>query len=170
MSGDPRVLAEIRGGMDAWQNLLDTMRRRVGDLGVAFNTIDLIAFDGAAGDAKGYTQKLLGGVPVKGLGPLTLGPLLFALGLKLVVAEDPETIAKIRDRWARRKYKNWYASGGMPTRRRRRKSAFKGCTEWGKVMAARRILLQSESERREPARKAARARWAKRRTPAETPT
>jgi hypothetical protein len=45
-----------------------------------------------------YTAKLFGPKQVRRIGMVSLGPLLQALGLRLVAVEDPEQTAQIADR------------------------------------------------------------------------
>src|SRR5262249_54970680 len=59
--------------------------------------ITLLSVDAVAGVADGFTSHALQRVPLKSLlGPVSLGSVLGALGLKLAVVEDPERLAKSR--------------------------------------------------------------------------
>ena len=62
------------------------LRARANQLALSRETLDEVA-----GLPAGYTGKLLGAAKVRRFGPISLGPLLGALGLVLVVREDPES-------------------------------------------------------------------------------
>ena len=74
-----RVLAEATDYM----SLLDAFRARAEEIGITKLEIDDIG-----GLTDGYASKLLAPIPMKGAGMRTLGKLLRALALKLVVVED----------------------------------------------------------------------------------
>src|SRR6267142_3990332 len=72
--------------------LLEAFRERAKELEISREGIDQIA-----GWADGYTGKLLGGAAAKRrkiIGPLSLELMLGALGLKLILIEDPEATAR----------------------------------------------------------------------------
>jgi hypothetical protein len=69
------------------------LRRRADDLKLA-----RIVLDELAGLPTGYVGKLLGLGKVRGVGRISMGPLLQALGLKLVIVEDPEALHRIKAR------------------------------------------------------------------------
>jgi hypothetical protein len=61
--------------------------------------ISNLVLDDVSGLQSGYTSKCLTlGLKRKTLGRLSLGVLLQALGLQLVVVEDPEALARVRPR------------------------------------------------------------------------
>jgi hypothetical protein len=105
--------------------------------------------------------KLLGNVPVKSIGPVSLGPLLGTL--KLIVAVDQEALARIHARLTKRKHRRrQYADTTELTQRgtlRRRFLAFKGNLEIARLMRQRGILKTTPKQRSAIARKAAKARW-----------
>jgi hypothetical protein len=68
-------------------------RQRADQLNVSRQTIDEVA-----GLTPGHASKLLASAPSRHLGPISLGLILRALGLKLVVVDDPEALAAVRDR------------------------------------------------------------------------
>lgn len=78
--------------------LVDAIRRRRDELNISHETIDNIA-----GLQSGYTSKLLGPIQLKGFSHMSLGAVLGALGIGLVVIEDPEATAKVQGRWQKRK-------------------------------------------------------------------
>jgi hypothetical protein len=67
------------------------------DLGTTYDALDHVS-----GMTKGWSSKTIG-YGAKRLGMLSLGPMLGALGLKLLVVEDEEAFARIRPRLAQRK-------------------------------------------------------------------
>jgi hypothetical protein len=141
-----RVIAVVRD----YGELIAALRARVVELGSAGETIDDVA-----GLPLRYTMKLLAPIPVKALGRTSMGPLLGALGLKLVVVEDTEAFERIRRRLV--KAKNAHHS--MLTTKRRLRSRFPRGPEFARVMRARGILKTSPKQRSRLARKAARVRW-----------
>lgn len=54
-----------------------------------------LEIDHQAGLCSGYSGKLLGPRQVKGFGKVSLGPMLGALGCRLLLVEDPVQTAKI---------------------------------------------------------------------------
>jgi hypothetical protein len=78
--------------------LVDAIRARRDELNISHETIDNIA-----GLQSGYTSKLLGPIQLKGFSHMSLGAVLGALGIGLVVIEDPEAKAKVEGRWQKRK-------------------------------------------------------------------
>jgi hypothetical protein len=78
--------------------LLDVIRARRDELNISHELIDDLA-----GFPAGYTGKLLAPIPVRGISHMSLGGILGALGLGLVVIEDPGQRAKVEGRWRPRK-------------------------------------------------------------------
>jgi hypothetical protein len=81
--------------------LLAVLREQQDALNVSCGTIE-----GISGLADGYVSKVLSLTPTKQIGPVALGALLGALGLKIVrieIAEDPEAAAAVSGRWTPRK-------------------------------------------------------------------
>jgi hypothetical protein len=138
----------------SYAELIAALRARVVELNTTGEAVDELS-----GLPARYTAKLLAlPVPVKSLGPVSLAPLLGALGLKLIVAEDTEALEKIRHRLDQRIGANAF----LPTAdqpRKRAPSPFAGNSEWGRLMRARRTLLSSPRTRRRQARHAVRSRW-----------
>ncbi len=81
-----RVLAEAAD----YVSLLDAFRARAAELGITRLEIDEIG-----GLTSGRASKLLAPIPIKGFGRTSLGPLLGALALKLVVVEDPAMLPRV---------------------------------------------------------------------------
>jgi hypothetical protein len=83
------LLAEVRD----YDGLLEALRARRDALDISHECIDAVS-----GVQSGYTSKLLCKPPIKGLGRMSLGALLGALGLKLLVVEDVEQLERVRPR------------------------------------------------------------------------
>jgi hypothetical protein len=149
MSG-PRQIAVVR----SYDELLAALRQRATDLNISRELIDTIS-----GLHTGYAGKLLAPVPVKALGRTSMGPLLTAMGVCLVMIEDIEAMAKIAKRHTpRRAEYDRHADESMLTNKRRKKRGFRG-SEVGKLLRARGVLLIPEKDRRRIARIAAKQRW-----------
>jgi hypothetical protein len=86
--GPVQVLFEVR----CCAELVDAFRARKDALGLSNEATDhLIRL------TAGHTDKVLSGT--RGLSPLTLDGMLSVLGLKLLVAIDPDQVARMRPRW-----------------------------------------------------------------------
>jgi hypothetical protein len=94
-------------------------------------------------------------------GPVTLGPQLGVLGIKLVVLVDEAAFAQIKDRLTPAKFRRWHtaANNAMPARRRPKASYY--FSKPGAASAARMAALEAmtPAARSRLARRAARARW-----------
>lgn len=64
--------------------------------------ISRLEIDRISGVANGYSSAVLSNTPRKRIGPANLGPLLAALGLKLVVVEDLDMMVKYTSRAEKR--------------------------------------------------------------------
>jgi hypothetical protein len=79
-----------------YAGLLTALRQRIVEIGTHMEAVDDVA-----GLPLRYTAKLLSARVRPGkpnLGPISLGPLLGALGLKLALVADEDALAKVRDR------------------------------------------------------------------------
>ena len=114
--------------------------------------------DAEAGLGEGHGGKLLSAKARKKLGMVTLGRVMAAAGLVIVVAVDPEFTARAI-------HANGNASGYRAKHWRRNRGS-----AWGRRMAALRTLKQSTAERSASARKAAQARWQRRQAALTTPS
>lgn len=83
------VLATVRTSQD----LCEAFRRRIFELDVSLDTVDDIA-----GLPTRYTAKVIGVHPTKKFGQLSFEALLGALGLMLLVVEDPAALERVRSR------------------------------------------------------------------------
>jgi len=108
--------------------------------------------DQRTGLADGHSAKLLGPAATKSLGRVSLGLILDALDLALVVQIRPDTPACTNPPTGA--HEN--ASDEKPARQDWRRN--RG-TAWGKRMAARRALRMTAEQRTASARHAAQARW-----------
>lgn len=75
---------------------LETVRARALELRATRPQIDFVA-----GFTPGYSGKLLGPSQVKAALNESLFPLLWSLGLRLVVTEDPDALAVVRSHYHR---------------------------------------------------------------------
>src|SRR5690348_2489030 len=89
MSGD---FADMRilGRASSYDALMDILRARKDELAITFECLDA-----AAGTQGGYCSKILAPVPIRQIGRLSLGCILQAMGLTLLVAEDLTALKKI---------------------------------------------------------------------------
>ena len=92
-----RVIATV----DDYQGFVAVLRARVAELGTTFNAVDELA-----GIPDGYLSKCVvptnidAAIRMRAFGRHSLGPVLGALGLKLMVVADEEATAKIKPRLA----------------------------------------------------------------------
>jgi hypothetical protein len=134
-----------------YQELIQVLRRRAAQFGTPMEQLDEIA-----GLPSRYVSKLLAPVPIKAFGPVSLGPLLGALGLVLVVSEDAAALARVKSRLIRSPYAGSKMLAGKP---KRRFSLIRGNPELARMMRLRQVLLQTQHRRKEIARNAAAIRW-----------
>jgi hypothetical protein len=140
----PRPIATVRS--------YDDLRRAVADYcdRIAMSRMEL---DAEAGLTDGHAAKLLSARARKKLGIVTLGRVMAAAGLVLIVAIDPDApyrdldvsnIESKRQRYDRAKH--WRNIKG---------------SAWGRRLVAMRNVKLSPEQRSEIARNAARARWSR---------
>jgi len=86
---DGRVIAEFRD----YPGLLDALRARALELSVQGER-----FDEYAGLPRGYLSKLIGVMPVRKIGMMSMGPLFAALGITCVIIENPSATAQLKNR------------------------------------------------------------------------
>jgi hypothetical protein len=141
-----RLLGEVHD----YAELLDALRKRLSELGTSMERVDDVA-----GLPSRYTSKLFAPVQIKSLGRVSMGPLLGALGLKLLVIEDPAAFARVKHRLVRKKY----AGGGMLAVE---KNIWRRTPALARKIRHLQVLKQTPRRRREIACNAARRRWAKR--------
>jgi hypothetical protein len=85
----PKVLGEFV----EYSDFIQVIRNRVAEL-----SIHGTRFDALAGWPEGYLSKLTSAHPVRRVGLQSMGPLLSAMGVKLVMIEDPEGTQRLKDR------------------------------------------------------------------------
>lgn len=141
-----------------YEGLQLALRERAEELNVSRLTLDE-----ATGLPSGYSGKLLCMPPVKSLGPISLGLMLQALGLKLFVAEDYDALAKISRRLVPKKRSTQPPSIGGGDRLLEAKIS-NHMADLGRRGACARNKSMTVEQRREAARLAVTARWAKRRS------
>lgn len=133
-----------------YAGLLEALRARLEQLDVSGATLDAVS-----GLADGYVHKLLGPSPTKKIGTVVLSDLLCAMGLKLIVAHDPEAFETVKGRLVKRNGK--YVLGGTIIIRITRKELKKRQRNGGKNRAA----SLTPDRRSEISREGAHARWEK---------
>lgn len=138
---------EIRGYED-----LHAVLRRVAELrDISRETIDEIA-----GLARGYASKVLAEVPLRRLGPDTLGPMLGAVGIKLLAVDDETALARYTARADKRRFEVAVQSGAVHFKislRKLKRNGRKGGKNSRKFVGKRKARMLG--------RKAAKARWHK---------
>jgi hypothetical protein len=96
-----------------YPSLIAVLRRRAEQLDISNATLD-----GATGLADGYVGGVLAMNGKRTLGKLSLGLLLSAMGLRLVVVEDREALKRVRPLLERRKHNGKHRqlgpAGGEP--------------------------------------------------------
>jgi hypothetical protein len=89
MAGDePRVLADV----GSYEQMLAALRSRINELQISGENLDEYA-----GLPRGYLSKLTGVKPIRRLGMTSFGPVLAGLGLRLLVIEDPDATARLKN-------------------------------------------------------------------------
>jgi hypothetical protein len=148
------------GVVHDYASLHDALRRRADQLQLSRATLDNLT-----GLADGHSSKLLALSHPKILGEKSFGLLLAALGLRLVVEEDPQALAKYAARCKPRA--EWQVRDGMRTIARIRRREWLFTPKRAKEVAALRMAKLSPEQRQRLARRAARARWPKAREQTE---
>jgi hypothetical protein len=80
------------------EDLAAALRAKREDIDVACETIDEIA-----GLTHGHVARITAPIPTKGLGSKSLPAVLGALGVALMLVDDPDQIVRVRGRWTKRK-------------------------------------------------------------------
>jgi hypothetical protein len=143
--------ASIIGEARTYDELIWLFRKRCDQLGASMERLDDVA-----GLPQRYISKLLAPAPIKGIGRVSLGPMLGALGLVLVVNEDAQALAKIKHRLV----PSAHAGTTMLAQRKdKRFLIFRGNPDLARLIRKRQVLKQSPRKRREIARNAALIRW-----------
>jgi hypothetical protein len=147
--------------VQSYGELITALRARADELKISRITIDSVT-----GLPGGYSSKLLASVPIRTLGRASFGPMLQALGLRLIVIEDPESLERFADQRDQRE-RAMPAAGTDEvlrfeiTRRKLGMLARRGGEE--------RAAKMTPKQRQMSARKASRARWRRHRQLAASP-
>jgi hypothetical protein len=158
---DPRRIAIVR----SYDELHAVLRSRADELAVTRETIDAVA-----GLPSGYAGKVLAPTPIRALGRISMGLVLGALGLVLIVAEDTDTLARLQSRLTKRRRPPRHASHGsnpasdpIALEQRANVVILNRHREWSRRANDARTLALSRDRRQRIARKAARSRWKRQR-------
>jgi hypothetical protein len=81
--------AEIGRIVNDYQGLMEIFRQRAEELEISRSSIDELS-----GLANGFAGKALGNQQRKKMGPVSLGPMLQVLGLKMLIIEDEAATAR----------------------------------------------------------------------------
>lgn len=136
----PTVLAVVAD----YGELIAALRARRDLLRLNHETIDAVS-----GLQAGYTSKLMADPPMKSLGLVSLGPMLGALGLAILVVHDNKALKRVKNRLVPRKYRKKRAPAGIRL----------FTSENAREMAKRRAEKLSPRRLSQIGRKAARMRW-----------
>jgi hypothetical protein len=126
------------------------LRRRADELQVSRLNLDALC-----GLPDGYVAKLLAPQCMKAVGPKSLGALLGVMGCKLVLEEDPATLAQIQGRLKKRSVRQVRANG------RKRHTPWLISRKNAREIAALMVIKTTPAARSIRARRAAIARWRK---------
>jgi hypothetical protein len=162
---EPRTIGVVTA-LSGYDGLQHGFRARAEELKLTRTDVDLLG-----GLADGHGAKLLAAYPGKAIGRTTLGPLLYALKLKLIIVPDDNVVWRDEPRGRRINRPVMLANGmhgvgnlqesraltAKVVRELLRKHARKASSLGGKARAAR----LKPSQRRRIARAAAKARWSK---------
>lgn len=158
--GQARIIGEV-SGQQGYDGLHALFRARSEALAIVRNDLDALS-----GLADGYVAKLLSPVQMKSIGRLSLGPLMSALAVKLVMVEDVEMLARIERKIGRQIRMGPPRAKQLGERPQAKRKQYpqrylrKGNSDWGRMMRARQLLTQSPGQRKRIARIARRSRGA----------
>lgn len=145
----PRTLRVVRD----YDDLHDGLRARAEELKLSRETIDVLT-----GLPDRYCSKILAPVPIKALGRVSLGPMLQAMGLMILLCEDTEMLERMSKRYTERDEKKAHASGKRASGRKANNYTI-NC-DIAPIMNAKRTMKLSAEKRSAIARNAAMCRWA----------
>jgi len=143
----------IVGEAREYHELVEILRQRTHALGTTMEVVDEVA-----GLPTRYTSKVFAPMAIKTLGKVSLGAILGALCLKLVVESDEEQLAKIRHRLTPRK--NTKCPRDLPARGRGH--VLRNNRELARHLQRRWSALTTKRQRRRWALQGAQARWGSR--------
>jgi hypothetical protein len=135
-----------------YSEFVELLRSRLDAIDISMDQLDELA-----GLPRGYAGKVFGGCQTRRLGPITMWPMLQALGLKIHLTEDAELTAKMQSRYGGRQSRqarpNNHAS---PVSKRLMARVFR---HFSRIGNRHRWRDKSPEQRREHARMMARRRW-----------
>jgi hypothetical protein len=121
--------------------------------------ISRLELDRISGIANGYSSCVLSDTARKHIGAQTIGPLLAALGLKLLVVEDPDMVAKYTVRAEPRFGSMAHTNTRQLGRTTMHRAKIALLTEFGRRGGHARFAKLSDAERTELGRRGAAKRW-----------
>lgn len=136
-----RIIATARD----YGELIKGIRAYVESIGASRASIDELS-----GLPAGYTSTLLATSPARSLGRTSMGPLLGALGLMLLIATDPQTARNPRRMPKRNE---------SQVRHRHKPAAWLFTPERAREARSKAVSSLTPARRRQIARRAIRARW-----------
>ena len=143
---DGRILATVND----YPGMLAALRARAEELRISRETIDQVA-----GLPSGYSGKILGIKQVRRLNLISLGPVLGALGIKLVIVEDAAALREFGGR-SNKRHENRVRNTVVYFFRNR-----KEFSEMGKKGGPNSRKYMDKKTASELGRKAIKARWGK---------
>jgi hypothetical protein len=141
------------GTINDFAGLQRIMRERKDQLGISNNCLDELA-----GLSDGYANKLMARPPAKNLGTLTFDLLLQALGLKLIVVEDIETMQRYASQLVQRQEKQVRTPKVMGMARKHN-APWLFSKRKARKLRELQLMIFTPEEQSIIARKAARNRW-----------
>jgi len=129
----------------SYSDLHQALRQRANSLQVSRETLDEISGLGGC-----YVNKLIGPTPVKSLDRISMGALLGAMGCMLILVQDEEAYRRVYRRLVKGRNPKLAKDTGasIPAlKRRRRKSCWRGNSEWGRTLRQRQLASQSPQKR-----------------------
>lgn len=154
---EPRIIAEVRS-QDGWEGMLNALRLAFDQMGASYRTVNDLA-----GFTDGHAEKLLAPLPIKNMGPATFGPLLGALGAKIIVVVDESASAYVRGHHRyqarRRDAPSRFTSKKVRKSWERKRKAKLLPSERARAIRAISTLKSTPAERKRRARHAATIRW-----------
>ena len=151
-----RIIAEVCSA-DGWAGFVEGFRKACDARNSSYENLGELA-----GLPLRYVNKILAPVPVKNIGPKSLGPLLGVTGIKILLVEDSEMLAALEKRFVPRKAglkRN--ATGSVRRKKRHKWRRFGSSPAERQILHSRRMLLTTARQRSTWAKRAAKARWRK---------
>ena len=155
--GRPRIIAEVRSA-DGLPGLIEAFRRAVEVRNTTYESVSDLC-----GLPSRYVAKILSPVPRRGLGWISLGALLGALGVKLLMVDDEAALAVVAKRYKSRdpRGRTRHALKAVRAKKHGKRRRFLNTPGAPQLLHSRFMLLTTRSQRVKWAKRAARARWGK---------